>query len=256
MFDQRGAGRSKPYGELKDNNTQESIKDIEKLRKHLGIEKWLIAGGSWGSTLALAYGEAHPESCAGFLLRGIFLGTRKNIDQVWYGLREIYPEYWDRLEEFIPENERGDLITAYHKRLTHPDPKIYRPAAKAFVEYDEIAASLLKSFKSYKLGADDINVARMFAHYSFNNFFLEEGQLLNNISKINHLPLVITQGRFDVICPPTSAYELHKNWPGSKLVLVRDAGHSASDEAMAKAIVEETEKFKKILKKQVKDLKK
>jgi proline iminopeptidase len=252
LFDQRGAYRSKPFAEIKDNTPQTSIEDMEKLRKYLNIEKWLVFGGSWGSTLSLAYGEAYPDRVHGFILRGIFLGRDTERDNVWYGMQDTFPEVWEEYVQFLPEKERKDLMTSYYKRLINPDPKIHMPAARSFLKYDFTAAFLTHNSKRIdEILKDDkliLGCARMFAHYSVNNFFFKENQILDNLSKIKHLPAIIVHGRYDTICRAKSAYELHKNWPGSELKFIQDASHSASEPGITKALVEATEKMKGMIK--------
>jgi proline iminopeptidase len=248
LFDQRGCGRSKPFGEVEGNTTQDLIEDIENLREHLKIDKWLIFGGSWGSALAMTYGEAYPNSCLGFILRGIFLGKESEFQQVWYGMKDIFPEVWDEFSCFLPLNERRDLIKSYYKRLMDPNAEIHMAAARAFIKYDFTASFLLPNAQIIEqILKNDILVlgcARLFAHYSMHKFFFEENQILDNLAKIKHLPAIIVHGRYDVILRVSSAYELHKNWSGSEFILVPDAGHSSVDHGIAKALVVATEKLK------------
>lgn len=253
LLDQRGAQRSLPFGEMKENNTHELIGDLEKLRNHLGIQKWLIFGGSWGSTLSLAYGQAHPDSCLGFIVRGIFLGSDEEYRQLWYGMQDTYPEVWDEFVHFLPEEERQDVMEAYHKRIENPDSRIHEPAALAFSKYDFMASFALPDPASLAMISELLKDQKAVAgcsqtlvHYGKNQFFLKENQLLNEISRISHLPAIIVQGRFDTVCRAKSAYLLHKAWPGSKLVLVQDGGHSASEPSMANALVEATREFELI----------
>jgi proline iminopeptidase len=252
LFDQRGAYRSKPFAEINENSTQDLIEDMEKLRKHLNIEKWVLFGGSWGSTLSLAYGEAHPERVLGFILRGVFLGRDHERDNIWDGMQDTFPEVWEEYVKFLPENEHKDLMISYYKRLINPDPKIHMPAARSFLKYDFTAAFLMHDNKrTEKMIKDDkltLGCVKIFAHYSVNKFFFKENQILDNLSKIKHLPAVIVQGRYDTICRAKSAYELHKNWPGSELNFIQDAGHSAYEPGITRALVEATEKMKGVIK--------
>ncbi len=247
LFDQRGALRSMPHGEMKDNTTADLIEDIEKIRKHLGIEKWMVFGGSWGSALSIAYGENHPDKCLGFVLRGIFLATKEEFRRIWYDMRDHYPQAWEEMNNFIPSYERSSVIYDYYERLMDPDPSVHMPAAKAFMKYDLTCAflrpkSLEESLKNEKVV---LGTARTFTHYGVNNFFMKEpNQLLCHLSNIAHLPAIIVQGQFDTICLIKQAYTLHTQWPGSELVIVPDAGHSAGELGNTKALVEATNKMK------------
>ncbi|OJV13534.1 MAG: prolyl aminopeptidase [Alphaproteobacteria bacterium 33-17] len=252
LFDQRGSGKSLPFGELKDNNTQNLIEDIDKLRKHLKVDKWFVFGGSWGSALAMLYGETYPENCHGFVLRGIYLGTKPEYEQLWYGMKDIFPEYWEEMANYIPESERDDLIKAYYKRLTSSDPKIQEEAAGYFMKYDALASYLFDSReKVSRILLDEdklvLGCSKLFTHYSINKFFLSHDQIIKNIGKINHLPAYIIHGRYDVICRAEQAYRLHKNWPNSHLTFVQDAGHASTEIGIAKALVDATNKMKKVL---------
>jgi proline iminopeptidase len=248
IFDQRGAGRSTPLGELRNNTTPHLIADIERLRTHLGIENWLVFGGSWGSTLALAYGEAHPERCTGFILRGIFLCRRSEIDWFLYGLRTLFPEAWREFSGLIPENERGDLLAAYYRRLTDPDPAIHIPAARAWSVYEGMCSTLLPSPETVAYFASDgvaLGLARIEAHYFSHNIFLPENSLLENIGRLRHIPAVIIQGRYDAVCPIVTADEVHRAWPEAQYIVVPDAGHSAWEPGICAELVKATEKFKR-----------
>ncbi|MBV8660092.1 MAG: prolyl aminopeptidase [Burkholderiales bacterium] len=250
IFDQRGAGRSTPLGALEDNSTQHLIADIEKLRELLGIEQWLVFGGSWGSTLALAYGEAHPARCLGFVLRGIFLCRSWEIDWFMRGVGQFFPEAWDRFAGYLPAAERGDLLGAYHQRLNNPDPAVHAPAAKVWSVYEGECATLFPDPSvQANYGSDQvaIGVGRIEAHYFVNRIFLPENALLDNIGRINHLPLITVQGRYDVLCPPVSAWDLHKAWPGSSLEIVQDAGHSAWEPNITRGLVRACETMKQRL---------
>ena len=250
LFDQRGAGKSTPGAEMDENNTQNLITDIESLRKHLDIDKWLVFGGSWGSTLAITYGEEYPDRCIGFVLRGIFLGSREEAEQLWYGVRESYPEYWQQLLDILPENEREDLIAGYYKKIMDPDSKVHMKAAKAFITYDLKASFALQSLPDKILDNDhfNLNVTRAFTHYFMNNFFLKPNQLIDNIHKISHLPAIIVHGRQDLVCRTRRAYELFQAWPGSELIIVQDGGHAGMELPMANQLIRATDKFKNILK--------
>ncbi len=247
LFDQRGAGKSTPLGEYRHNTTALLIEDIERIREMLGIEQWLVFGGSWGSTLALAYGEEHPVRCLGFVLRGIFLCTKAEVDWFVNGMNHFYPEVHQRFAEAVPHSERGNLLQAYVKRLFDEEPAIYKEAARNWSRYEgsclflEPQAQAIEDFESDEVS---LGIGRLEAHYMLNAAFMDEDQLVKNIHKIRHLPAVIVQGRYDVICPPVSAYRLHQAWSGSKLHMIADAGHAAMEPGIAKELVRATEQFK------------
>ena len=251
IFDQRGAGRSTPLGELRDNTTPHLVADIETLRTHLDIERWLVFGGSWGSTLALAYSEAHPERCTGLILRGIFLCRKSEIDWFLYGLRNLFPEASHAFAGAIPENERGDLLAAYYKRLTDPDPSVHMRAARAWSIYEGSCSTLLPNPETVAYFAGDVvalGLARIEAHYFSHDIFLPDNSLLANIGRIRGIPGVIVQGRYDAVCPIVSADDVHRAWPEAEYVIVPDAGHSAWEPGICAELVKATEKFKTILK--------
>lgn len=250
IFDQRGAGRSSPLGEVRDNTTPLLIEDMERLRRLRGIGRWLLFGGSWGSTLALAYAEAHPERCLGLVLRGIFLCRKQEIDWFLYGLRALFPEAWETFAGHVPAAERGDLLAAYHRRLMDPDPAVHRPAARAWSVYEGSCSTLLPSRETVDYFAGEgvaLGLARMEAHYFANGIFLPENALLDNVARIRHLPAVIVQGRYDAVCPAVSAYELHQAWPEAQYVVVPDAGHSAWETGIRAELMKATERFKGLL---------
>ena len=244
LFDQRGAGKSTPLGEWRGNTTQLLIDDIERLRAMFGIQQWLVFGGSWGSTLALAYGQAHPERCLGFVLRGIFLCTRAEVDWFLNGVQWFYPELYEEFVAPIPVAERGDLLAAYTSRLLCDDPAVYWPAARAWSRFEGRRVFLLPQPEETSSDALDLGVGRLESHYMLPGAFLEEDQLVRDIGRIAHLPAVIVQGRYDVICPPLSAWRLHQAWPGAKLHMVPDGGHGALESGIARALVNATEGFK------------
>lgn len=251
LLDQRGAKRSKPFGELTENTTQDLIADLEKLREHLKIDKWLIFGGSWGTTLSIAYGEAHPAKCLGFILRAVFLARKSDFEHIWYGMKDHFPETWNEFVNFLPLDEQNDLVVAYDKRLNDSDLNMQLAAARSFMKYDLTCAFAFQNKSFEKILQDDdmvLNVSKIFVHYCKNNFYLELNQLLENCHQIKHLPSIIINGRFDVITRPFNAFELHQNWPGSKLVIVQDAGHSSLEPGIANALVEATEQMKKSIK--------
>jgi proline iminopeptidase len=247
LFDQRGSGRSTPYGELRDNTTLHLIADIELLRESLGIDRWLVFGGSWGSTLALAYGEAHPEHCLGFVLRGIFLCRRQEIEWFLYGLRTLFPEAWRDLLAPIPIEERSSLLQAYYRLLTDPDPSVHMPAARTWAAYEARCSTLLPNEQLVDSLASDavsLPLARIEAHYLMHDIFLPDNSLLDNLGRIRHLPAVIVQGRYDAVCPIVTADELARAWPEASYEIVADAGHSAFEPGITRALVEATEAFK------------
>ena len=243
LFDQRGAGKSTPLGEWRNNTTQLLIEDIERLRAQFGIAQWLVFGGSWGSTLALAYGQAHPEACLGFVLRGIFLCTQAEIDWFIEGVRWFYPELYAEFAAPIPPEEQGDLLAAYVKRILSSDPAVYWPAARAWSRFEGRRVYLMPQPDDAPNDALDLGVGRLESHYMANLGFFEEDQLIRNMGRIAHLPAVIVQGRYDAICPPLSAYRLRQAWPGAQLEMIPDAGHGALEHGIASALVRATERF-------------
>ena len=249
LFDQRGSGRSTPHADLTDNGTWELVADIEMLRKHLGIDKWQVFGGSWGSTLALAYAETHPKYVTELVLRGIFMLRRWELD--WFyqaGCHRLFPEAWQPYLEHIPVDERGDLIGAYHRRLTSPDEATRLAAARAWSVW-EASTSLLIPDEAFIKSHEDAHFALSFArienHYFVNKgFFAVDDQLLRDAGKLHGIPGVIVHGRYDVVCPMQSAFELHQAWPESKLVVSPSAGHSAFEPENLSALVEATDSFR------------
>jgi proline iminopeptidase len=247
IYDQRGAGRSIPLGEWRNNTTPHLIADIEQLRKRLGIQRWIIFGGSWGSTLALAYGETHPERCLGLILRGIFLCRKSEIEWFLYGLRNFFPEAWRAFIERIPLSERHDLLDAYYHRLVNPDPAIHLPAARAWSTYEGSCSTLLPSAETISYFSSDavaIGLARMEAHYFKHDIFLAENSLLDNVGRLRKIPAIIVQGRYDAVCPIVSADDLHGAWPEADYTIIPDAGHSAWEPGIRTELVRATEKFK------------
>ncbi|MGH8728831.1 MAG: prolyl aminopeptidase, partial [Burkholderiales bacterium] len=247
LFDQRGAGKSIPYAEIKDNTTPHLIADMEALREHLQIDRWLIFGGSWGSTLALAYAEAHPRRCAGLVLRGVFLCRESEIKWFLYDLRNIFPEAWREFSQFIPEPERGDLLNAYYRRLIHPDRAVHMPAAHAWGRYEGSCSTLLPSPATVAYFSGDnvsLSLARIEAHYFAHNIFLPENSLLDNAHKLKEIPVTIVQGRYDAVCPIVSADDLVRKLPHAEYRVIADAGHSAWEPGICLALVEATERFK------------
>ena len=248
LFDQRGCGRSKPHTCLEDNTTWHLIEDIESIREKLDIKKWLVFGGSWGSTLAIAYAQKHPKNVSQLVLRGIFMLRQKELQWFYqYGASEMYPEAWQGFLNEIPENERDNLIEAYRKIFYGDDEEKKLSAAKAWSKWEASC-----SFINYNPDAvrESINAefALAFAlienHYFVNKGFLEnENQLLDNINIIRNIPAIIIQGRYDVVCPPTTAYELHSKWPESELVIAPFSGHSAFEKEITHELIKATNKF-------------
>lgn len=248
LFDQRGCGKSKPHSELKDNTTWDLVADIEKIREHLKIKKWVVFGGSWGSTLSLAYAQTHPDRCVGLILRGIFLLRQREID--WFyqeGASWIYPDAWEGYVKPIPESERGDLVKAYHKRLTSPDKAVREEASKAWSVWEASTSKLIQSpeaIKKYGGGTFADAFARIECHYFTNKGFMrEDGQLLKDAHKLKNIPTAIVHGRYDVICPLENAWLLKKAMPHAELHIIADAGHSVSEQGIASKLIEMTDKF-------------
>ncbi|CAF1316797.1 unnamed protein product [Adineta steineri] len=250
LYHQRGAGDSTPHACLEENTTWDLVEDLEKLRKHVNIDKWVVFGGSWGSTLSLAYAETHPERVKALILRGIFCCRRKEL--LWFyqeGASMIFPDAWDKYLEPIPVGERGDLMSAYHRRLTGSNEEEKLKAATAWSVW-EMATSRLYVDPSYIAHATDdakfaVAFARIETHYFVNGAFMnEDGQLLKNADKIKDIPGVIVQGRYDVVCPARSAWDLHKVWPKGELHFVDDAGHSTKEPGIVHQLVNATDKFR------------
>ncbi len=250
LFDQRGSGQSTPHAELRENTTWDLIADIETLREKFGIEKWFVFGGSWGSTLALAYAETHPNRCKGLALRGIFLTRPKELKWFYqYGASEIFPDFWERYRDEIPVEERGDFQKAYYKRLTSDDEQTRLSAARAWSVWEGSTSKLFPDndlMNHWEGEHEALSLARIECHYFMNNsFFDSENYLIENVDKIRHIPTVIVQGRYDVVCPMVSAWELHKAFPESKLIVVDDAGHSVSEKGISAALVDVMDDFAK-----------
>lgn len=248
LFDQRGAGQSTPFAELADNTTAHLIADIEAIRERLGIERWVVFGGSWGSTLALAYAQAHPERSLGLVLRGIFLGRPEELrwfNEVGGGAAQIFPERWARFVEFIPAAEHGSLLDAYWLRLTGSDEAMRLAAAKAWSAWEGGSTTLLHDPDAAGIFEDPhhaVSLALMEAHYFRHALFLEPNQLLRDIGRIRHIPATIVQGRYDIICPTKSAWDLSQAWPEATLHIVL-AGHSAADPEIVDQLVQATDRL-------------
>jgi proline iminopeptidase len=248
VFDQRGAGRSLPLGSLQDNTRRDLVADIEALRRHLGIDRWALFGGSWGSTLALAYAEAHPEHCRGLVLRGIFLCRRGEIDWFLHGMRTVFPEAWRAFTGFLPADERGDLLGAYYRRLIDADPSKHMPAARAWSTYEGACSTLLPSPDTVAAFGEDrmaLGLSRIEAHYFRCEVIEPADDLVAYVGRIRHLPAAIVQGRYDMVCPIVSADELARAWPEAEYIVVPDAGHSAMEPGIRGQLVAATERLKK-----------
>lgn len=247
LFDQRGAGRSTPFAELTDNTTWHLVADIEAIREHLGIERWLVFGGSWGSTLALAYAETHPDHVTGLVLRGIFLGRPEEIRWLYEegGASRIFPEKWQRFAAAVLPEERDAMLEAYWKRLTSDDDAVRVAAARAWGAWEGSAIALEPSPDAeaeFSAPEVAVSLARIEAHFFRNRMFLEPNQLLRDIGRIRHIPGVIVHGRYDIICPAKTAFDLHEAWPEAEFHVVL-AGHAASEPAIVDKLVEATESF-------------
>lgn len=243
LFDQRGSGQSTPAAELKDNTTWDLVSDLEKIREYLDIKKWVVFGGSWGSTLALTYAIIHPDQVHHLILRGIFLCRPSEIKWFYqFGASEIYPDVWESYQNHIPENERHDFVTAYYKRLTHENADIRLAAAKVWSKWEAATSKLFVDVKAID-DFDDPTYALQFAriecHYFINNaFFKTNNWIIENIGKIRHIPADIIQGRYDVVCPARSAWDLHQAWPEASFQIIQDAGHAASEPGTREALVQ------------------
>lgn len=251
LFDQRGCGRSTPHAELQDNTTWDLVRDIERLRSHLGIDRWMVFGGSWGSTLALAYSQTHPDRCLGLILRGIFMLRQKELR--WFyqeGASYLFPDAWEDYVRPIPPEERHDLMAAYYRRLTSSDPVVRQEAAQAWSVWEGRTSKLLIDPRlEQRFGQDQFAdaFARIECHYFVNRGFFEvEDQLLRQVDRIRHLPGVIVQGRYDVVCPPVSAWELHKAWREAEFILIPDAGHSMTEPGIRSALLDATDRFARL----------
>lgn len=247
LFDQRGCGKSRPHASLKDNTTADLVADLEKIRELLKIDQWLVFGGSWGSTLALCYAQSHPQRVLGLVLRGVFLCRDKDI--AWFyegGTGHLFPKEWQDFQKPVAPERRNDIIQAYYELLTSDNELVRMGAAKAWSVWEGKTLTLKPQKPVINQFSDPfraLSLARIECHYFVNNSFLEDNQILNNIDKIAEIPLVIVHGRYDVICPVTQAWELHKAWPGSELKIIDDAGHASSEPGIVNALVEATESF-------------
>lgn len=247
IFDQRGSGRSRPLGEVRRNTTELLVEDMERLRRHLSVDRWHLFGGSWGSTLALAYAQTHPDRCLGMILRGIFLLRRTEIDWFLHHMRMVFPEAWASFIAHIPAEERGDLLEAYWRRLDSSDPRVRMAAARAWSMYEGACSSLIPAPDLVAAAGEDrhaLGLARIEAHYFRTGILTPEDKLLRDVDRIRHIPAVIVQGRYDIVCPIVTADELHRAWPEADYRIVHDAGHSAMEPGIRAALVQATERFK------------
>lgn len=244
LFDQRGCGRSEPHGELNNNTTQTLISDIEKIRLHLGIERWMLFGGSWGSSLALLYAQAHVDRVMGMILRGIFLCREEDLR--WFyqeGARYVFPDYWEEFMHPIPEKNRGQIIKAYHELLNSEDELARMGAAKHWAQWEGQCATLHPCktvFNRFTQPHTAISLARIETHYFMNQCFIEPNAILRDAAKLENIPGIIVHGRYDMICPLDNAIKLHKAWQRTELHVIRDAGHSASEPGIVDALVNAT----------------
>ena len=247
LFDQRGCGRSRPHAELTDNTSGKLVADMERIRETLGIDRWLVFGGSWGSTLSLLYAETHPERVRALVLRGIFLATQAELD--WFyrgGIANIFPDHFAEFVAPIPQAERGDLVRAYYTRLTDPDAGVRQRAAEDWSLFEARCSTLLpsESLVSLYTGPEvAIAVSRIECHYFINDCFLAPDQLIRDVRRLAAIPGVILQGRYDVVCPPIAAWRLKQAWPEAELRFIADSGHAASEPGTRSALVETTDRF-------------
>jgi proline iminopeptidase len=249
IFDQRGAGRSQPLGETRNNTTELLIQDIETLREKFGIERWHVFGGSWGSTLAIAYAQVYPERCLGLMLRGICLMRKQEIDWFLYGIRILFPEAWENFAAFVPPEERMDLLGAYTKIFKSDDEARKLDAVRVWANYESTCSVLIPSMDFSHLSDDDrhrIGLSTIEAHYFTNNMPEPDSKYLDAVDLIRKIPAIIVQGRYDVVCPIMTAHELRRRWPEAEYKIIPDAGHSALEPGIRSALIEATEKFKGI----------
>lgn len=244
LFDQRGAGRSTPHAELENNTTRHLVEDMEAIRKHLGVEKWLLFGGSWGSTLCLVYAQTHPETVLGMIVRGIFLCREQDLE--WFyqsGANRVFPDYWQEFTSGIPPEEQADFMQAYYRRLTGANELAKMSAAKAWAIWEGHCATLRPNPDVVTRFADPhmaLALARIESHYFVNHAFLEPDQIIRNADRLAGIPGIIIHGRYDMVCPLDNATALHSAWPDAELHIIRDAGHSSSEPSIVDALVKAT----------------
>jgi len=248
LFDQRGCGRSEPAGCIEENTTQDLVEDIEKLRHHLKLDHWFVFGGSWGSTLALAYAAKYPEFISGLILRGIFLARPAELDWFLYKVRSFFPEPWEELVQLLEIDERQDILASFHRRIFNGDDASLEAAIR-WNGFEASIMTLLPSEPSATPPSDTalMGRARVQLHYLINHCFLLDTPLLGQIDRVRHIPAIIIQGRYDMVCPPISAYELHSAWPEADFRIIQDAGHAAFEPGIAAALIAATESFKSIV---------
>ena len=242
--------RSTPSAEIAENTTAHLIEDIERLREHLRIDRWLLFGGSWGSTLALLYAQAHPERVLGLVLRGIFLATRSEIDWFLHGMARIFPEAWRDFAHFLPPAERAELLASYYRRLTHDDPAVHAAAAQAWDRYESTCSTLLPKPSGngrHEGDAGALAIARIEAHYFVHDAFIEPDRILANVSRLAGIPVSIVQGRYDIICPPAAADALARAWPEAEYIVVPDAGHSVREPGTTRELVAAVQRMQRRL---------
>lgn len=249
IFDQRGAGRSAPLGSLENNTLEDLLSDMERLREHLNVQKWHLFGGSWGSTLAMSYAIRHPHRCLSLILRGIFLCEQEEMDWFLYGMKTVFPEAWEQFAGFIPEEEQGDMLGAYYRRLTGENEKERMEAAIRWSLYEGACSSLLPNYETITTDEQKqhaLALARIEAHYFKSQVIPPEKSILKKLDILRKIPAVIVQGRYDIICPISVAYRVHQLWPEADYIVVPDAGHSALDPPLRSRLIEATENAKTI----------
>ena len=250
IFDQRGSGRSIPFADITANTTQHLVSDMESLRQYLKIDKWLVFGGSWGSSLALCYGIEYPDRVLGFILRGLFLCSRHELDWFLDGIKTVFPKEWEDFRNFLPNNEREEILNSYFARLINTDTDIHGPAACAWTNFEAACSTLLpKVYRKLEPNSRQrfLALARIEAHYFKNRFFLSDNYFYKNLDKIIRIPATVVQGRYDMVCPMVTAYDLVERWPKAKLIVIPDAGHSAMDPSLKSGLIATTEYFKENL---------
>ena len=248
VFDQRGSGRSKPFAEITDNTTQHIIGDMETLRSHLEIDKWLVFGGSWGSALAMAYGIEHADRVSGFVLRGIFLCRQLELDWFMGGIQAVFPENWRAFLDHLETGDRHDPLKAYHRLPMDPDPAVHGPAARVWARFEGACSTLMpspRSVSNLESGREALALARIEAHYFVNGLFLDDDYFFANLDRLTDIPATLVQGRYDMVCPVRTADELAAAWSKAEYVIVPDAGHSAMEPSIRSALVAAAERFKR-----------